>query len=90
MTEDPQALGEAQKRFALSEFGQHVLIQIDTAYNDALSGAQQEGLTGEQKAFLVERAAGVKKCIDILTANAILIDSGTFDDDKPKAATTKQ
>jgi hypothetical protein len=65
-------------------------MQIDQAYNGLLESAMQEGLHGEQKAFQVERAAGVKKCIDILTANAILIDSGTFDDDKPsKGATTK-
>lgn len=84
--DDPQVLGEEQKAFLGTPLGQYVGEKVGQLYSDLHKEAESGDLTSEQKAFKIERAAGVQLVIDILTANAILLDSGTFE--RPKDAST--
>jgi hypothetical protein len=65
-----------------SEFGQRHLTWLTLLYNQLHQEAEGD-LTAEQKAFRVERAAGVKQVIDYLMTQQELIESG-YDFDQLK------
>jgi hypothetical protein len=76
---DARTVAEYEADFAQSDYGQYILEKIMVQYNELHHAAEAEDIGAEAKAFKVERAAGLKLAIDLLTANANLMDSGIFD-----------
>jgi hypothetical protein len=67
--------------FLKTDYGMHYLQLLSIKYNQLHQEAEAERLDASAKAFLVERAAGVKFAIDKLTENANLLREGVFRED---------
>lgn len=75
-TLDDKALAELAKAFQDDPFGSYVLTQYSLQYNALHQQAESPSLSAEQKAMLIERAAGVKWAIDLITTKVKLMDEG--------------
>lgn len=74
------------KDFIETDLGEQYLTSLSLQYNVLHQRAEAEGLSMEQKAFLVERAAGLKTAITYLTSRAEQLDKGYYDEKKEDAA----
>ncbi len=84
---DAKREAELVHDFLGTELGEHYLTQLSLQYNGLHQAAESEALTFEQKALKVEKAAGVKVAIDILTQADALHEAGYF---KTKGKPAKQ
>lgn len=66
-------------KFLTSAAGERLLVHLSVRYNQLHQDAEQQGLSSEQKAFLVERAAGIKLVIDDLQSPGALLEAGYFE-----------
>lgn len=73
---------ELAKKFAETEFGDFMLMSLGQKYNDLHHDAEGSSLTIEQKAMLIERAAGLKLAIDFVMVRVEAAKRGDFKDDK--------
>lgn len=64
---DPKQTLEDVHAFMLSDLGKQFMVGMSAKYNDMHHKAELETMTAEQKAFYVERAAGIKFAIDWFT-----------------------
>jgi len=78
----PEQLGKLAADFLGTEYGKHVLAKLSVIYN-AFHHEAEDGKTMEVKALAVERAAGVKEAIDLLTRDAALYKQGHFNKETP-------
>lgn len=77
----PQQIAELADAFLESDFGKHYIQQLQLNYNTLHHEAESQNATAEQKAFLVERAAGVKFAIDYLFLRRQRVLDGEFAED---------
>lgn len=71
-----ELLAKAISKFLSTELGEQFLTTLSLHYNDLHHQAEDVALTAEQKAMKVERAAGVKWCIDYLTQRQKNLEDG--------------
>lgn len=81
---DAQKMSEDVHAFMLSDLGIYFMQSLSTKYNDLHHKAELETMTAEQKAFYVERAAGLKFAIDWVANRNQQHESGYFDKKEPK------
>lgn len=76
---DPLQTVEDVHAFILSDLGKQFMAAMASKYNDFHHKAELETMTAEQKAFYVERAAGVKYAIDWMANRNQQYESGYHD-----------
>lgn len=76
---DMQKQVEDVHAFMLSDIGLSFMRSLNTKYNDLHHKAELESMTAEQKAFYVERAAGIKFAIDWMANRNQQHESGYFE-----------
>lgn len=76
---DPQKTAEDVHAFMLSDLGKQYMQSLSAKYNEMHHKAELETMTAEQKAFYVERAAGIKFAIDWFVNRNQQHESGYFD-----------
>lgn len=82
----PKQIAEMANEFTESLFGKWYLSQLSGKYNELHHQAESEELGVDQKAAKVDRAAGVKKAIDIVMERRQRYLSGEFDKKDGKSA----
>lgn len=85
MSADPKLLAEQCAEFVKGELGTYYLKVLSVQYNAFHQQAEDASLTAEQKAGLVDRAAGLKFAIDWLTSRQQMYDRGDFNKKEAKA-----
>lgn len=74
LTDDDERLARLAHAFLRTEYGQYLVSKLaDVAYQ--LHLAAEDAETCEGKAFKIERAAGVRKAIELMTSNAQLYEA---------------
>jgi hypothetical protein len=76
---DPQKMAEDVHAFILSDLGKYYMQSLSAKYNEMHHKAELETMTAEQKAFYVERAAGMKFAIDWMINRNGQYESGYYD-----------
>lgn len=71
-------VAEMASEFLKTPFGEMFIAAASLQYNGLHHEAEDQTATCEQKAFKVERAAGVKWAIDYLTQRAELLKQGDY------------
>lgn len=84
----PKQIAEEANAFIDSPFGKHFINQLQIKYNSLHHDAEHVDLSAEQKAYRVERAAGVKMAIDYLFMRRQRVESGEFDEKKKAGSST--
>lgn len=82
---DAKSAAEAASEFLASEFGQVYIAALSLKYNSLHQEAEDPELSIERKAFLIERAAGLKLAIDYLTVRDDAVKRGDFVKEESKA-----
>lgn len=77
--DEAEAHAKEMSRFMRSALGQRLLSHLSVRYNALHQEAEQTNLNSEQKAFLIERAAGLKLVIDDLQSPGALLEAGYFE-----------
>lgn len=80
---DSEKVARLTHDFLETDLGKHHLAQLSVQYNGLHQEAESEKLSIEQKALKIERAAGLKIAIDLLTGPERLLAQGYFEKVKP-------
>lgn len=78
-------LGAFGSQFLQTPYGEYVVEKLSELYNGEHHKAE-EATTIEQKALAVERAAGIRVAIDLLTHDAAMYDAGQLTEKKEPPA----
>lgn len=79
----PSQVARMASAFLKTPFGEYFVDALSLKYNALHQQAEDETIGSERKAFLVERAAGVKVAIDYLLVRQANLDAGLVPEDKP-------
>lgn len=75
---DPMTLAEKLQAFMDSDAGLTHLTALNNEYNQLHHKAEDNTLEPYQKSYLIERAAGIKWCIDWLMTRKQNLEAGRY------------
>jgi hypothetical protein len=78
---DGKHIASLSAEFLKTELGELFVQQLSLHYNNLHQQAEEDGLSIEQKALKIERAAGVKFAITWLTSRDKLLAEGYWKED---------
>lgn len=78
-----EQLADECAKFVASEFGQQAMTAFGLMYN-GLHQEAENAVTSEEKAFKVERAAGLKEAISWFQTRAQMSEQGTLRTKEPE------
>jgi hypothetical protein len=81
---DVKRLAQLAQQFLDTVYGGWSIAKLSAIYNN-LHHEAEEAQSIDEKALKVERAAGLRLAIDLLTHDAALLETGYFDNDKDLA-----
>lgn len=76
---DPLTVAEDVNAFLLSDLGKIYMTALNGKYNEMHHKAELETMSAEQKAFYVERAAGLKIAMNWMISRKQNYDNGAYE-----------
>lgn len=78
----PQQVAQMARDFLTTPFGEYFIEVLSLKYNQLHQQAEDETISAERKAFMIERSAGIKLAINYLIERRDALDAGLVPEDK--------
>lgn len=78
MSDTPEIIGQDIQGWLLTDTGKRYIDALDFKYRELHRKAEDDTISLERKGMMIERAAGVKWCIEWLTQRSVNFESGYY------------